>query len=294
VASLPATALAVLTVLISLTAFSHRAQAAPVIETEVAREFVCVAGSLAPQCLALGAEDTAGAAFGLLKAGGLLLSGAAASAITASESIAPVPLPAAGWLLLAGLGGLGLFGRRRQNALPTLRSSEGGIEPLAGALLGGGYDDMPPAAVRAPALVPSTSFHDRLRALMNLGAGLWQAFAPGRTSPARPCGGAGMLWAATAERAPPMAAAVDGASGVLPRVGRHGRKIELTAFMARTRSWISSGAARLLFVCDALLPHPALRPVPVAVHRAESVRRDGPGLLPTGSWLVRERWSSDC
>ena len=39
------------------------------------------------------------------------------SKVIGAVSVAPIPLPAGGWLLLAGLGGLGLFGwRRREQA----------------------------------------------------------------------------------------------------------------------------------------------------------------------------------
>jgi hypothetical protein len=263
---MPAVFLVALAALATLSAFPGISHAAPVIETQAARELACVAGSVAPECLRTASIDDGVSAFGLLKAGGLLLSSAAASAIHASESITPVPLPAAGWLLVAGLGSLGLFGRRRQDALPTLRPERGGIEPISAALRGGVRGDMP-APLRTPSLIRGFSLRDRLRDLMLTAEGL-TAFAPGRTSPDRPCGGAGMLWDATAERAPPALAAVERAAGVLPRAVRHGRAFAVADFPTRLQGWISSLAARFLRVCDASLAGPAIRPVPVSVQRA--------------------------
>lgn len=300
-ATLPAAALVVLAALLALAALPDRAAAAPVLETPAARELVCVAGSLDPECMALRANEASGEAFGLLKAGGLLLSGAAASAISASESIAPVPLPAAGWLLLAGLGGLGLFGRRRRGALPSLRrGTDDGIEPLAATLRGAAWDDTPPATVQAPAIIPGRRLRDRLRDLLLAGEGL-TAFALDRISPDRPCGGAGMLWSATAERAPPMAAAVDRAPGVLPRAGRHGRiaVIRFSIFATRMQSWFATLAAHFAFACNvSSLVTPVLQPAPVAArvksgqtrrNRFAAARRHVPARSVDGRCLI-EGW----
>jgi hypothetical protein len=267
--------LIVLAALVAFMAFADRGVAAPVIETPAAREFTCNVGSITPDCLRLqSVEAGCSAAFGLLRVGGSLLDGAAASAVYVSESFAPVPLPAAGWLLVAGLGGLGLFGRRRQDALPTLRPGRGGIEPVATALRGGVRGDIP-APLRAPSLIRGFSLRDRLRDLMLSGEGL-RAFAPGRTSPDRPCGGAGMLWAATAERAPPAVEAVERAAGVLPRAVRHGRALDLVDFSARLQGWISSLAARFFRVVDASFAVPALWPVTVAVQRVANQNGSNP------------------
>lgn len=285
---MPAVFLFALAALATFSAIPSVSHAAPVIETQAARELACTVGSVAPECLRTATADDAVSAFGLLKAGGLLLSSAAASAIHASESIAPVPLPAAGWLLLAGLGGLGLFGRRRQDALPTLRPGHGGIEPVATALRGGVRGDIP-APLRAPSLIRGFSLRDRLRDLMLTGEGL-RAFAPGRTSPDRPCGGAGMLWAATAERAPPAVEAVERAAGVLPRAVRHGRAFAVADFPTRLQGWISSLAARFLRVCDASFAVPALRPAFV-VTRSAARNQNGsnPHLAPRQALPVKRQ-----
>lgn len=47
--------------------------------------------------------------------GGLGTSTTSGIAFTA-EAVAPVPLPAAGWLMLAGIGGMAAVGRKRKNA----------------------------------------------------------------------------------------------------------------------------------------------------------------------------------
>ena len=119
-----------------------------------------------------------------------------------NSSITPIPAPAAIWLLMAGLGGLGAFRRRKENALPSLRNGAE-IEPAGVALRGGSVDVS--AAGSARGEFRFAPFR-RLRALLlNLAAdNRYQAFARGRSSPVRPCGGAGNLYAATAERAPPV------------------------------------------------------------------------------------------
>jgi hypothetical protein len=262
-ALLPKAFLFALATLFTFAAIPDRSHAAPVIETPAARELACTTGSVAPECLTVASATSA---FGLIRAGGLLLSGAAVSVIQASESIVPVPLPAAGWLLVAGLGALGLFGRRREGALPTLRPARDGLEPVSTTLRSGVRGDAP-APLRARALIRGFGLRERLRDLMQMGERL-RAFAPGRTSPVRPCGGAGMLWAATAERAPPMAAAVDRAPGVLPRAGRHGRIFMsgLNEFSTRMQGWIASLAARFSCAYDPMVfVMPAPRLVPVAV-----------------------------
>jgi hypothetical protein len=114
-------------------------------------------------------------------------------------SIAPIPLPAAGWLVLAGMGALGLMRRRRANARSDSCGAE--IEPLGTALRGSALRHAPAAPARPNFLLPPAlrrTAHARLRHR-------WRAlaFSPGTGSPVRPCGGAGHRYAATAERAPP-------------------------------------------------------------------------------------------
>ena len=139
---------------------------------------------------------------GFVGVGASYVSAMSSAAQQLDGSVTPIPAPAAIWLLLAGLGALGAFRRRQANALPSLRHG-GDIEPARVALRGGAADGPVAAANAELQLVPFR----RLRALpadIVANSGGYQAFAKGQSSPARPCGGAGNLYAATAERAPPV------------------------------------------------------------------------------------------
>jgi hypothetical protein len=123
-----------------------------------------------------------------------------------AESITAVPLPAAGWLILAGLGALGLARRRRQNSLPTLRSAAGidCLEPLGAALRGSGASEGFTHRNRWGSWVTLPGFIGSRKRFQHLPYRP-RAFGLADVSPAAPSGGAGCRCAGTAERAPPAA-----------------------------------------------------------------------------------------
>jgi len=108
-----------------------------------------------------------------------------------SASVAPIPLPAAGWLLVAGLGALGLFGRKRGDAPVPLRS----------ALRDSARADGP--VLRTARLFRGPATLDLMRRRRPPMAGRLSAFAPDCRDDAHPPGGAGCRSHAMAERAPP-------------------------------------------------------------------------------------------
>jgi hypothetical protein len=91
---------------------------------------------------------------------------------------------------------MGLWGKRRDGRAVPLRAT---LRTSARTDLG-----LRPGPVRLPGFVPlSDLLLDR-----SAGGRIPHAFAPGRSSPVRPVGGAGHRYAATAERAPPAAVAI--------------------------------------------------------------------------------------
>ena len=288
---MPVLLLCAVTLLLGLTI---RADAAMVLQDPAAPyKSICSAtGPLVEGGCLLDAERAAKPAFALadldlIGRGGDLLAGASSSALRAAESITPVPLPAAAWLLAMGLGGLGLIGKRRRDALPSLRDGAE-IEPIGPALRNSTRVEV--AAIRrAPTRLGGfrrliDAFRDSL-----LNATRPHAFAPGRSSPNRPEGGAGTLWAAVAKRGPPADDATTRVGGVIPAPAG---APAFSGFLISTRPQgrISGLPARFFRALDSTLPGPALVPARVSARPASDNTKNGsnPHLTPRPSLLVRE------
>jgi hypothetical protein len=187
------------------------ATAAPLVGTaaptsQPTREPVCLAAAISLCDAGFAAQPVVPVEFDgafVVRIGTSLWNG---TALGNGVGVSPIPLPAAGWLVLAGMGALGLM-RRRSSAL----SGRPGVEPLGTALRGSALRHAPGTPARPSFLIPQAlrrAARSRLRRN-------WQAraFSPGTCSPVRHCGGAGHRYAATAERAPPWSGACSTLSG---------------------------------------------------------------------------------
>jgi hypothetical protein len=201
----------------------------------------------------------------------------AASAARVSETISAVPLPAAGWLLFVSMGGLGLFGKRRKNALPGLRKGadpdqNDGVEPLATALRDSARTDISSGSVK-PFLLKGMARLSEALLDCSLTGRCPQAFSPGRSSPDRPHGGAGSLYAATAKRGPPnvflnVPGAFPAPEEITEPTRFHPTRTRLQGIFASLAARLSHVRCKLIAlipVSDGFLPVPARRLVLVPV-----------------------------
>jgi len=187
-----------------LAGFDAPAAASPIIRPILGQDSVAncaiAPDAAAADCLDAGAVLPVETSVPFLSLGGLnigIIGGSLSAVSEVSSHIRPIPLPAAGWLLFAGLSALGVFGKRRRDPLPSLGRDD---EPLSATLRDTVRIEFGTELRRVRLSLPG------LPSLRELARVRWQlAFAPGRTSPVRPCGAAGHLYAAIAERAPPAA-----------------------------------------------------------------------------------------
>lgn len=120
---------------------------------------------------------------------------------TITAPVSEVPLPMAGWLLVSALGGLGLFGKRRRDAFPSLRKGAE-LEPLQSALRGSTGPAAPEAPVVVRRLRPAELLSRLSLGLRMPGGPCAAAFAPECAGLVR-SGGAENRYAIAEDRAPP-------------------------------------------------------------------------------------------